>query len=749
MAAQDEQPPHLGGANRRAMAGCPTRPAAEVHIGWTAPYGVGRTLRVMETCTRCGQENAAGARFCNACGNQLGATETREERKIVTVLFVDLAGFTARADHLDPEDVRAILTPYYARLRSEIEAFGGTVEKFIGDAVVGVFGAPVAHGDDPERGVRAALNVRAAIAEMNASDQTLDLQVRIAVNTGEAIVSLGARPELGEGMVAGDVINTASRLQTVAPTNGIMVGEATYRATRSMVDYREVDPMTVKGKTEPVRGWLAVAATAGPGERSVATVPMVGRVREMSILQGIFQGVVTEQRPHLMTVFGEAGVGKSRLASEFTNQIEGSGARILRGRSLPYGSKTLHGPFTQQVKQLAGIFASDDVVSARDKLRTAIEPLQVGGGAEQLASHLALFIGLGHEDEVADRQVLFFAARQFVELVAQDQPTVYLFEDIHWADTGTFELLEVLASRIRHSPAMLLALARPDLLLAHPGWGGGLSAYSALSLEALGVEESRELAAGLLRSDTTGDAAPRVAATAEGNPLFIEELAASVTDIPTAAGQPLPTTIRELVSARIDALPANQRRLLLAAAVVGRVFWTGALTRVEGNAAVLSDLLDSLEAHDLIRREASSWIEGEEQFSFKHVLIREVAYATSPRAIRKEGHAAVAEFLEAATSGAGATATALAAHWREAGDDERALEYLLKAADDAGRGWAKDEAADLYRDALELIPQDDVEQRNRVSRLRTLALVAASHVADARSLQRSPESPDEGERGPV
>jgi len=703
----------------------------------------------METCTRCGQENAAGARFCNACGNQLGATETREERKIVTVLFVDLAGFTARADHLDPEDVRAILTPYYARLRSEIEAFGGTVEKFIGDAVVGVFGAPVAHGDDPERGVRAALNVRAAIAEMNASDQTLDLQVRIAVNTGEAIVSLGARPELGEGMVAGDVINTASRLQTVAPTNGIMVGEATYRATRSMVDYREVDPMTVKGKTEPVRGWLAVAATAGPGERSVATVPMVGRVREMSILQGIFQGVVTEQRPHLMTVFGEAGVGKSRLASEFTNQIEGSGARILRGRSLPYGSKTLHGPFTQQVKQLAGIFASDDVVSARDKLRTAIEPLQVGGGAEQLASHLALFIGLGHEDEVADRQVLFFAARQFVELVAQDQPTVYLFEDIHWADTGTFELLEVLASRIRHSPAMLLALARPDLLLAHPGWGGGLSAYSALSLEALGVEESRELAAGLLRSDTTGDAARRVAATAEGNPLFIEELAASVTDIPTAAGQPLPTTIRELVSARIDALPANQRRLLLAAAVVGRVFWTGALTRVEGNVAVLSDLLDSLEAHDLIRREASSWIEGEEQFSFKHVLIREVAYATSPRAIRKEGHAAVAEFLEAATSGAGATATALAAHWREAGDDERALEYLLKAADDAGRGCAKDEAADLYRDALELIPQDDVEQRNRVSRLRTLALVAASHVADARSLQRSPESPDEGERGPV
>lgn len=695
----------------------------------------------MATCSRCGNDNADGARFCSACGNELAARETREERKIVTVLFVDLAGFTARADHLDPEDVRAILTPYYARLRAEIEVFGGTVEKFIGDAVVGVFGAPLAHGDDPERAVRAALSVRDAIAEMNAGDQQLDLQVRIAVNTGEAIVSLGARPELGEGMVAGDVINTASRLQNVAPTGGIMVGEATFRATRSVVEYRAVEPMTVKGKSEPVRGWLALGSTTTPGERSVATMPMVGRVRETAILQGIFDGVVAEQRPHLMTVFGEAGVGKTRLASEFTAQLEQDGARVLRGRSLPYGAQTMHGPFTQQVKQLAGIFASDDVDSAREKLRGAIEPLEVGGIADQLASHLALFIGLGREDEVADRQVLFFAARQFVESVARERPTVFVFEDVHWADTGTFDLLEVLASRIRHAPAMLLALARPDLLLAHPGWGGGLSAYSALSLEALGAEDSRQLAAGLLRSDIGGADVLRVAETAEGNPLFIEELAASVTDIPTAAGQHLPTTIRELVSARIDALPVTQRRFLLAAAVVGRVFWSGALGRMEGNGTTLAESLDSLEAHDLIRRESFSWIEGEQQFSFKHVLIREVAYATMPRATRRERHAAVAQFLEASTSSAGATATALAGHWREAGDDARALDYLLRAAADAGRGWAKDEAADLYREALELIPKEDTERRNSISRLRTLALVAASHLLDARSLQRGPESP--------
>ena len=557
----------------------------------------------MDRCSRCGRENSPDARFCAACGNQLVPADAREERKIVTVLFVDLVGFTARADHLDPEDVRAILTPYYARLRSEIESFGGTVEKFIGDAVVGVFGAPIAHGDDPERAVRAALSVRDAIAEMNGTDPELDLQIRLAVNTGEAIVSLGARPELGEGMVAGDVINTASRLQSSAPTNGILVGEATYRATRGCTEYREVEPMMVKGKEAPVRGWLALGMGVGPGERSVAPVPIVGRVRETTALQRVFENVVADQRPHLMTVFGEAGVGKTRLAAEFTDDLEGRGIRVLRGRSLPYGEKTMHGPFTQQVKQFAGIFASDDVASAREKLNVAIEPLGFGDDADEVMGHVALLTGLGRDDEVADRQTLFFAARRFIEAVAVNSPTVLLFEDLHWADAGTFDFLEVLASRMRQSPVMLLALARPDVLHARPGWGGGLPAYSALSLEALSPEDSRALAAGLLRSEPTSAAAHRVAETAEGNPLFIEELAASVAEVSPAATQNLPTTIRELVSARIDALPANERRVLLAAAAVGKIFWRGALASIDPGETELSVALDSLEAHDLIRRE--------------------------------------------------------------------------------------------------------------------------------------------------
>jgi class 3 adenylate cyclase len=696
----------------------------------------------MERCPRCGQDNAEGARFCSACANPLTRAEAREERKIVTVLFADLVGFTARADGRDPEDVRAILRPYHGRVRAEIEAFGGTVEKFIGDAVVGIFGAPVAHGDDPERAVRAALSVRLAIAEMNAADQRLDLRVRLAVNTGEAIVSLAARPELGEGMVAGDVVNTASRLQTAAPSDGILVGETTYRATRALFDYRSTEPMLVKGKETPVRGWLALQARAGPGERTMAAVPMVGRVRETGILQGIFEGVVTEQRPHLVTVFGEAGVGKTRLASEFTAQLESVGVSVLRGRCLPYGASTLYGPFTQHVKQFAGIFASDEIATARAKLRVALDAHGIAsGGSDDLALHLAILIGLGGEDEVSDRQILFFAARRFVEALAHEHSTVFLFEDLHWADPGIFDLLEHLASRIRGAPVMLIALARPDLLLARPGWGGGLPAYSALSLEALSAEESKQLAASLLGVYAATAATQRVADTAEGNPLFIEELAASATELSAAAAEHLPTTIRELVSARLDALPASERNLLLDASVVGKVFWRGALERMEHNGTSVPASLDSLEARDLIRRESSSWIEGDEQFTFKHVLIREVAYATLPRLTRRERHAAVAEFLEACTAGAGATATALALHWREAGRDERALEYLLVAADQAGRGWAKDEAADLYGEALRLIPEADTERRRDITRKRTMALVALSHVADARSLRHIAESP--------
>jgi class 3 adenylate cyclase len=685
----------------------------------------------MAPCATCGQDNPAGARFCNSCGATLQADEQRDERKIVTVLFVDLVGFTARAELLDPEDVREILQAYHTRVKAEIERFGGVVEKFIGDAVMGVFGAPAAHGDDPERAVRAAMAVREAVAAMNEADPELDLQVRVAVNTGEAIVSLGARAEAGEAMVAGDVVNTASRLQNAAPTNGILVGEETYRATRSLLVYEEAEAVTAKGKSAPLRVWLAQGARTDPGERTLSTVPMLGRENELAVLERIFESIVAEERSHLVTVLGDAGIGKTRLAAEFTTGLEEKGVTVLRGRSLPYGASTLYGPFTQVVKQFTGIFASDYEASAKTKLRTRLGDLFPDGSSEELAAHLELLMGLGtEEEEVTNRQTLFLAARRFTEGLTSRGPVVLVFEDIHWADSGTLDLLEVLASRVRGAPLLLLALTRPVLLLERPGWGGGLTAHTALSLEALSEHEAQELASLLAVGVAEGEEAARLAATSEGNPLFIEELVASVRERPDGTAAALPTSIRGLLSARLDALPAAERSVLLDAAVVGKVFWRGALER-DGNGIDLDETLDALEARDLIRRESLSWIEGEEQFSFKHVMIRDAAYATLSRATRKQLHASAAAFLEEATAGAAATATALAQHWREAGEPARAVGYLVVAGDQAGRGWAKDAAARLYGEALELLPEDDVERRREVSRKRAIALVASQHVEDA------------------
>jgi class 3 adenylate cyclase len=694
----------------------------------------------MIACSGCAAENPDGARFCNACGASLAdrSAPAREERRIVTVLFADMAGFTARAERLDPEDVRAMLDRYYARLRAEIEAFGGAVEKFIGDAVVAIFGAPIAHGDDPERAMRAAFGICSAVADMNASDPDLALDVRVAVNTGEAIVSLTSM-ELREGMVAGDVVNTASRIQAGAPANSILVGEETYRSTRAAFDYEPNAPLTAKGKREPVRVWRALRPKAGPGERQLSTVPMLGRTHELAALQRIFDGVVGERRPHLVTIFGDAGIGKTRLTTEFAGVLEPQGVRLLRGRSLPYGASTPYGPFAQHVKQSAAIFASDDVESAQEKLRTALTGLTSADTAAEIAPPLEILTGLSTGGEVGDRQVLFRAARRFTEALAADRPTLLVFEDVHWADGGTLDLLEVLASRVRDVPLMCLALARSDLLLARPAWGGGLPAYTALSLEALCAADATELVELLLARGARESGELGLVDTAEGNPLFIEELVAAAIERPLSTVDRLPTTIRGLVSARLDALAPEQRVVLFDAAVVGKVFWRGALERMRGGDVLIDVELDSLEARDLIRHESRSWIEGDEQFAFKHTLIRDVAYATLPRARRRELHAVVAQFLEQATAGAGATATALARHWREAGDGERALEYLLLAAEQAGRGWAKDEAADLYGEALELC--EDPERRRQIRRMQALALAASQHVMDVQRSVRTENRP--------
>jgi class 3 adenylate cyclase len=697
-------------------------------------------------CPACSQENPASARFCNACAAPLPAQEhgLPEERKVVTVLFADLVGFTARAEKLDPEDVRAILTPYFARVRSEIETFGGTVEKFIGDAVMAVFGAPVAHGDDPERAVRAALAMCAAVDEMNGNDAELELKIRIAVNTGEALVSLAASVAQGEGVVAGDVVNTASRLQEAAPVNGILVGEETYRATRSVIRYQNVEPVVAKGKQEPVQVWRALAASAGPGERAAGRVPMLGRVSELAVLERTWQRVVAERRPQLVTLFGPAGIGKTRLATEFGQLAQAGGARVIKGRSLPYGEVIPYGAFVTQVKQVARIYDTDGAEAACKKLDQAVAEL-LDDEASEASAHIAMLIGVGREGGVGDRQTLFFSARRLVEALANDRPTVLVFEDIHWADAGMLDLLEVLASRVRDVPLLLLALARPDLLERRQSWGGGLPGFTALPVEPLSEEDAKELAAQvLLQMQKPGEQSGEIGLVGEGNPLFIEELAAAVAEHAKATAAELPTTIRAIVSARLDALPPGERAVLLDAAVVGKVFWTGALQRMSSGELDLAELLDSLEGRDLIRREPVSRLRGDQQFSFKHDLIRDAAYATLPRQQRRKRHAEVAAFLEETTPEIPAAASALAQHWREAGENRRAADYLVVAGDQAGRGWAKEEAVGFYQQALDLIGEEDPELRRKVLQRQAVAVLMVAHVADAALLGRTSPQPAEG-----
>jgi class 3 adenylate cyclase len=691
---------------------------------------VKRTLvfPVVAICAGCGQANPEDAKFCNACGSVL-TTQGRsgEERRIVSVLFVDLVGFTSRAEKLDPEDVRDILTPYYERVRAELERFGGSVEKFIGDAVMGVFGAPTAYGDDPERAVRAAFAVR-DWAEEN------DLQVRIAVNTGEAIVELEARPGHGEAMIAGDVVNTAARLQSAAPVGSVLVGEETYTSTRGSIEYRPSQPITAKGKEAPVRAWLALRATAAIGERPVTAVPMIGRDRELEALSRSWERVADEGRSHLVTVFGPAGIGKSRLALELAQLVAVQGGRVIRGRSTPYGESTPYSAFGQQVKQVAGIFDSDDPTEAHAKLAAAVAELAGPAAAEEHAPHIATLVGMEGGSDVHDRETLFFSARVLVESLALDGPMLLLYEDIHWADASLLDLLETLAARVREVPVLFVALARPELLTDRPSWGGGLPAYTALPLDPLTDDSSRDLAEQLLaQSDLPGERAAAVAKTAEGNPLFIEELSASLAEKSTA--DQLPTSVRAIIAARLDSLPADERSVLVDASVVGRVFWRGALAEI-AQRAELSALLGSLEARDLIRREAVSRIKGDQQFGFKHGLIHDVAYGTLPRAARRERHAAVARFLEETTD-VGQSHEALAHHLREAGETERAVDQLVAAADQAGRGWAKEHASALYREALGLVPDGDESRRKDVMRKLAIAEVGVWHLTDARLLQQA------------
>jgi class 3 adenylate cyclase/tetratricopeptide (TPR) repeat protein len=625
----------------------------------------------------------------------------------VSVLFVDLVGSTARADKADPEDVREVLQAYHREAKQCIELYGGVVEKFIGDAVMAVFGAPIAHGDDAERAVRAGLRVLDAI-------QAIDLDARAAVNTGEAIVSVD-QARSGEALATGDVVNTAARLQNAAPSGGLVVGAETYRATRHAIRYEELEAVDAKGKSEAVAAWLALEAASAPAERPLGTSPLVGRERELELLRSLWARGVDEQRPHLVTLIGPPGIGKSRLCREVGAIATEGGGRILRGRCLPYEGRPGYQAFSRLVRAAAGILQSDSHEVAGAKLEDLVTPLFPAGEAAESFRYLQLLAGLGAEERPETPLLLFFAARRFVECMALEQPTLFVFEDVHWADTAELELLTYLAQHVRDAPALLVAVARPELMDIQPTWGAGLAAQTTIPLEPLAAGSAQALAASLLEALGLDVDANRLVDVAGGNPLFLEELAASVAE--AGESDELPVTVREAIAARIDALPAGAREALLSAAVVGRTFWRGALEAF--GVEDVDGALRMLEARDLVRREPASQLAGDQQYLFKHILIREVAYSTVPRAVRRERHAAVAAYIEGHLSGDN-LATILAYHWREAGEPARAVPYLLAAADAARRTWASGAVIDLYTQALELTDDENLRRRIRIDRGRAL-----------------------------
>jgi class 3 adenylate cyclase/tetratricopeptide (TPR) repeat protein len=678
-------------------------------------------------CIHCGEENTPGARFCSSCGQPLDEkVARREERKLVSVLFVDLVGFTSRSDRADPEDVRDALSLYHAEAKRKIEEHGGTLEKFAGDAVMAVFGAPVAHGDDAERAVRAGLAVLASLDELNTA-HGLDLAARAAVNTGDAVVAVGG-DRRGEVLAIGDVVNTASRLQTAAPEGRLIVGEETYRATRNAIGYEPLDAVEAKGKAKPVPAWLAVASVGAPAERPIAAHPLVGRDRELELMRSLWARAVEDRRPQLVTLLGPPGIGKSRLCREVFSVVTESGGQVMRGRCLPYGEQSGYHAFPQAVRAMSGILDSDSPDVARKKLRDTLEQLLPAEEVAETERHLGLLLGLGAPDDAAHPKLLFFAARRFLENAAQAKPTLVLFEDIHWAQKSELDLLEYLATFARDAPLIFIAPARPELLDVRAGWGSGLVSHTTVVLDPLPEDAAVELASQLL--DTIGESidVARLVETAEGNPLFLEELAASVSE--RGDEEALPVTVREAIASRIDAVPDDPRAALLSAAVIGKTFWRNVVSAVGGIEDV-DEALALLEARDFIRREAISQLAGDAEFTFKHMLIHEVAYSTVPRATRRERHAAVARYVEEMLAEASETlAWVLAHHWREAGEGARAIPYLLAAAEAAFGGWAQDAALQLYATALELAEDEDERRRIRLQRGRGLVRLGEMPAAD-------------------
>ena len=706
-------------------------------------------------CPSCGAENPPEAKFCIECGTALtGApaapaappgpappehlrpAQLPEERRKATVLFADLSGYTAVAERMDPEAVKSMVDGALRRLGDEVARFGGTVDKFIGDNVMAVFGAPVSHEDDPERAVRAGLAMQAAMAEINERIPDDEFALRVGINSGEVLAG-----QVGDGYtVMGDPVNVASRLQSAARPGTVTVGEITHRLTRAAIEYVELEPLRLKGKAEPVAAWEAVRVVVEGTTVTRASTPLIGRNEESEILSSLFDRVVREERSHLVTVIGQAGVGKSRLLRELAAEVaERQDSPLMRvGRCPAYGSGLAYWALGEVVRDQFQIVDTDDSDAAWAKLRSGFEMLFADGGGEgeeppeRLAATIARPLGVEVPDDVVDdmlpegedpqqtRARLFSAVRSLVEAASRAHPLVLAIEDIHWADEGMLDLIEYLARWVR-GPVLLVCLARDELLDRRPGWGGGRRNATTIALEPLGPDRAHELVAALLPADREeGDerVVAQVAERSGGNPLFAEEMVNRILEEGGAAGEALPETVHAVLAARLDALTAAERTLIQHAAVIGQTFWQGAVAAAVPRDADVDALLGSLAEKDLIVSSAGTRLAGEREFAFKHVLIRDVAYATLPKTVRARKHAEVASFIEGRSPDRTEAVIAMVADHlgraatigADAGLDpgeldkirDRAHEALEQAGDVAAGLYSNQEALAHYEAALGL-----------------------------------------------
>jgi class 3 adenylate cyclase/tetratricopeptide (TPR) repeat protein len=715
------------------MTSCPSC-HADNRTGAKFCRGCGATLAA--ACPSCGARTEPGQAFCDECGAALGADlrpaaePAAAERRLVSVLFADLVGFTALSEMRDAEEVRELLSRYFDTCRRLIALYGGTVEKFIGDAVMAVWGAPVATEDDAERAVRAALDLVAAVSALGQEVGAEDLRARAGVLTGEAAVTLGAE---GQGMVAGDLVNTASRVQSVAEPGAVFVGDATRRATEQTVVYEEAGSYELKGKeglTPLYRARRVVSGLRGALKSQGLEPPFVGRDRELRQIKDLFHACADEKRAHLVSLIGIAGIGKSRLSWEFYKYFDGIADTVYwhRGRCLSYGEGVTYWALADMVRMRCRIAEDEAPGSAHTKLHATLEEHILDAEERSFVEpRLAHLLGLAEHD-VGDRQDLFAAWRLFFERLADSYPVVLAFEDVQWADESLLDFVEYLLDWSRSHAIFVLTLARPELLERRPTWGAGQRSFTSLYLEPLSLPAMEELLGGLVPG-LPADVRDRILERAEGVPLYAVETVRMLLDrralvqegsvyrpVGEIGSLEVPETLHALIAARLDGLSTEERRVLQDAAVLGKTFTTDALAALARPDAEIEPLLGALVRKEVLGVQADPRSPEHGQYGFLQDLVRHVAYETLSRRERRAKHLAAAAHLEAAFHDEDEIAEVLASHYLDAleavpdADDAelvraRAAETLVHAGERADALGAAGEAHRYLAQAAELVDE--------------------------------------------